>query len=344
MTSANEADGKRGRTRWLAVAVRVALLGVVVWLIATHINVAEVKQALQRLRPVYLVPILLVLSPLAVVLRALRWRVLLPGGEQIPLMTYVRAYLIGMLANSLLLGRFGDLVKAKAICNEQVNYGRSVAVVVVDRLVEGMALMLLFMVALLVTPMPAWARQLEWIGVGICGGALVFLSLLFRHRGAYLKRQEKVLARLPGKLGNWLHAASMRLVEGCEALTDTKRVAIALLYGVGVWVVEVAAASLFLHAFSVPAPLAAAAIVVLVVLNFGMLVPISPGAVGVYQLLVVFSLSIWGVNRELGFAVGLAMQTVLFLPLYLGGLAALLWAWARERKSIPAAVAHNSMK
>ena len=63
-----------------------------------------------------------------------------------------------------------------------------------------------------------------------------------------------------------------------------------------------------------------AAIVLVVVLNFGMLVPTSPGAVGIYQLLCVFALSLWRVDRQLALALGIVMQTILFLPLYLAGL------------------------
>jgi hypothetical protein len=69
-----------------------------------------------------------------------------------------------------------------------------------------------------------------------------------------------------------------------------------------------------------------AAIVLVVVLNFGMLVPTSPGSVGVYQWLCVFALSLWGVGRQLALALGIVMQTVLFVPLYLAGLVWLVGA------------------
>jgi hypothetical protein len=59
--------------------------------------------------------------------------------------------------------------------------------------------------------------------------------------------------------------------------------------------------------------------VLVVVLNFGMLVPTSPGLVGIYQLLCVFALSLWGVDRQLALSLSIVMQTVLFVPLYLAG-------------------------
>ena len=93
-----------------------------------------------------------------------------------------------------------------------------------------------------------------------------------------------------------------------------------MLYAFAVWTVEIAAVMIFLAALAVPAPRFAAATLLLTVLNFGMLVPISPGSVGVYQLLCAFALSLWGVDRELGLTLGIVMQTVLFVPLYLAGL------------------------
>jgi uncharacterized membrane protein YbhN (UPF0104 family) len=108
----------------------------------------------------------------------------------------------------------------------------------------------------------------------------------------------------------------------------------ALLYAFAVWGVEIGTVVLLFKTLSIPVPWLVAAIVLLVVLSFGMLVPISPGSVGVYQLLCAFTLSLWRVDRRLGLTLGIVMQTVLFVPLYLVGLVWMAAYWIGSRKRL----------
>jgi hypothetical protein len=302
-------------------------------LVATHLRRADLARALTQLRLGYVTVIVLGLSPLAVLLRALRWRSLVPTADRAPLRAYAGAYLVGVLANSILLGRLGDLVKARFIGRPGVAYSRSLSVVVIDRLLEGLALLLLFAAVLLETPLAAWASRLAW-GAGLASlVSLVALRTLFYYRAGFLRVTERGLARFPASIRGQPLGVLERLLAGCEALASFRRVTVALAYAFAVWGVEIAAVALLLRALSVPAPGLLAGIVLVVVLNFGMLVPTSPGSVGVYQWLCVFALSLWGVERQLALAFGIVMQTVLFVPLYLAGLVWLLIVTRRKAKS-----------
>lgn len=318
---------------WRTIA-RLVLFALVVWVILVQVRKADLSSAFLRLKLWYLVPIIFVFSPLGVVLRSLRWRVLLPGGEHLPLVNYVRAYILGILANSVLLSKLGDLAKAKAICTQEVNYGRSLAVVLIDRLLEAMALLLLFSGILVSSSLPAWATRLAGIvGLAVVG-VLVGLRIAFQYRQPLLKAVRAVLRGLPESVGGWLMRFAERLLEGCAALANYRRVTVAILYALAVWGVEILMVATFLAAFSIPAPKFVASAVILVVLNFGTLIPISPSSVGVYQLLCAFALSLWGVDHGLSLALGIVMQTVLFVPLYVVGLIWILVAkWNRGEKS-----------
>jgi hypothetical protein len=332
-------DDPRGRQtqpdryrHWKRLA-RVVFLVAAVALVATHLGRADLARALAQLRVGYIAVIVLGLSPLAVLLRALRWRSLVPAADRADLRAYAGAYLVGVLANTILLGRLGDLVKARFICRPGVAYSRSLSVVVIDRLLEGLALLLVFAAVLLATPLPAWASRLAWIAGLASLATLVALRALFDYRAGFLRVMKRGLARLPASIRGRSLRVLERLLAGCEALSSYRRVMVALVYAFAVWGVEIAAVALLLRALSVPAPWLLAAIVLVVVLNFGMLVPTSPGSVGVYQLLCVFGLSLWGVGRQLALAFGIVMQMVLFVPLYLAGLIWLVVATRSEEKS-----------
>lgn len=325
------ASSMQGNTRvrrswkWL---VRLFFLAGVAWLIAAHVRPAEIVRALTQVKISYVLALVFFFSPLAVLLRSIRWRYLLGEGKRIPLFSFVGAYIIGVLTNSLLLGKFGDLVKAKLICRSEINYERSLVVVVIDRLLEGIALLLVFFFISLRLSLPTWAYRLAWTAGLVSLAVLIGFRSLFHYRERFLEKAGRVLGFFPSHVSNRLLMVVHRLVAGCEVLTDHRRLLVALLYSLSVWVVEVVTVMTFLAAFSIPAPRVLSAIVILVFLNFGTLVPISPGSIGVYQLLCAFALSLWGVDRQLGLALGIAMQAVLFIPLYATGL---VWMFVLTR-------------
>lgn len=301
--------------------VHLALSLGVIWLVVAQFDAEQVWLAFARLQAVYLIPIVLVLTPLAVVLRSLRWRCLVPGGEEIPLRSYIGAYVVGLLANSLLLGRLGDAVKAKLICRAQMSYAKSLATVVIDRILEGVALLLVFAGVLLSADLPAWINRIGWIGGATGLAFLLGLRWLFVHRKQFLRLLERGLERFPQRMRLPVLRTAGSMLAGIEALTDYRRTLLATAYGLAVWSVELLAVSAFLAAFSIEVPRLTASLVILVVLNFGMLVPITPGSVGVYQLLCVYALAIWGVDEQLAFSLGITMQAVLFIPVYVAGTA-----------------------
>jgi len=305
--------------------LRIAALAAASSFIATHFAWRQVAASFSRLQPLYLIPIVLFLSPAAVLLRSLRWRGLVPDGQRVPVLGYVRACLVGFLANSLLPGKLGDLVKVRMICHPGVAYACSLGSALIDRVLEGVALLLILApTAYFSDDAPAWVRGLALSAAAIAVCALLATAVLFRYRRAVLVWSKRPLRFLSSgvrkHVSTWLEA----LLAGFESMTSARRMLKALAYSLAVWVLELVVVCMFLAAFSVPAPRLLAAVLILVALNFGTLLPVSPGSVGIYQLLCVFALSQWNVNRELGFGMGLAMQAVLFLPIYAAGLVCLI--------------------
>ena len=319
---------------WKRLARLVALIAVV-WMVATRVNVSDLGDAFTHVKPLYLAGIVFFLSPLVVLLRSLRWRYLLPGGKQLPLSSYVGAYLIGVLANSLLLGKVGDLVKARVICRTHLAYGRSLAVVVIDRLLEGLGLLFIFALVLSTSPLPAWTHRLAWVASLASLAMLAALRLLASHGERLDGLAGSLASYLPASIGSRLVSVLRQLRTGCQVLKDSRRVMVVVLYGLVVWVVEITAVTVFLKALLISAPWLIAAPLLVVVLNFGMLIPISPGSVGVYQLLCAFALSFWGVSHQAGLALGVVMQTILYVPLCLAGG---FWLLALGRKKREEAV------
>jgi hypothetical protein len=316
----------------LKYVLRVAIVAAMFLWLSRHVNWIELRNAFVIVRVKYLLVIMFVLIPTALVLRSRRWRALLPGGEHRDLGSFVRAYLVGTLANSLLFGKFGDLVKARVLCDSELDYGRSLGVVVVDRILEGAGLLLVFSFVLLGARLPGWAYKLAFVAGIISVATLILMRLLFSYRDLFSRVVERLLRPFPAFLADPVQRVARQIVEGQAALADYRRIFVATRYTLVVWLCEIVSVVLFLKAFSITGSLFVVATVLLVALNFGMLVPITPGSIGVYQLLCVLVLSFWGVDRDVAFAFGVVMQTVLFVPLYLAGVVCLL---SKRESTVP---------
>ncbi len=308
-----------------------ACLVLLYWLLK-QARLEDIRHAFAQLNVSTIVLIVFVLSPLAVLLRALRWRILRNDAKVAPLHTYIGAYLIGVLANLLLFGKAGDLVRAHWICHSRREFAGSLAVVVVDRLVEGTALVLLLVgVLLFFSPsIPVWAYKLVWVGgIGSVGGLLVILYLLARTPQCL-----RYLGRMVSWMGNARRSRILgeveHLLENCRSLTKSSRVLGAMLLALATWCVEVAIIVVLFSALSIRSPWIVSGMVLLLALNLGNWITISPGAVGFYQILTAFALSFWGVERQTGIALGVVLQTILFVPLYLAG-AIWLCVWMRRK-------------
>jgi hypothetical protein len=93
--------------QWFWRFARSGALIAVLILAGTRLHHGEVRAAFTRLTIFDIVVVVFVLGPLGVLLRALRWRYLLSEGDHLSLRECVGAYLVGVLANSLVLGKFG---------------------------------------------------------------------------------------------------------------------------------------------------------------------------------------------------------------------------------------------
>lgn len=306
-----------------------ACLVLLYWLLK-QARLEDIGHAFAQLNVSTIALIVFVLSPLAVLLRALRWRILRNDAEVAPLHAYAGAYLIGVLANLLLFGKAGDLVKAHWICRSSREFAGSLAVVVVDRLVEGAALVLLLVAVLLFSPsVPVWVYKLVWVGgIGSMGALLVILCLLARTSQCL---------RYLGRMVSWMGNQSSRvlgeaeqLLGNCRSLTKSSRVLGAMLLALATWCVELAIIVVLFSALSIRPPWIVSGMVLLLALNLGNWITISPGGVGFYQALTAFALSFWGVERQTGIALGVVLQTILFVPLYVAG-GIWLCVWMRRK-------------
>lgn len=324
MTVAGHPDSTRaGMLRW-SLVVRLLLVSVVIVTIIRSVDAHTVRQ-FKDAQLSMLVPVLLVFSPLALVARCERWRVLTPRGNTVSRRSFIAAYLLGFLANSIMPGKFGDLVKAKLVCHDELTYGASLTTALIDRLIEGTALLLVAPLIVSTVNVPLWFGRMCWIAFAVSLGMLFTLSLAPRNQRLLTLILDALFSvRLLNRWKESVESKVAGIVEAVQAMHDLRLMITALLLSAVVWIAELGAVSCCLLASHIDVPLGIASLALLLVITFGTLVPLSPGSVGVYQVLCVLALSMWRVPASDAVAFGLIMQLTLFLPMYAAGIVCLL--------------------
>jgi uncharacterized protein (TIRG00374 family) len=306
--------------RWrFWVGVLFSLAGLV--MAARGVDFRALIAALGKVQPVWLV-VALGLVALAMVARAHRWRLLLFPLTGLRVERLFNLLNIGYLLNSVLPFRLGDLARAYLYSElEHLDPLRVLSTVAVERVIDTLTIVALLM---WVVPQVVLPQDVSRAAVGVGGMALVAIAIL------------TVVALSGGQRATWLEGLGNRfpvvarfdiaqkiksVVDGLASLRSWKQVLGALVWSLGAWIVTALEFSVVMKAMGLHLPFAAA-LMALCLSTLGMIVPSSPGHLGVFEYLTVVALSLFGVGREDALAFALLVHAVGYLaPAVLGGMA-----------------------
>jgi glycosyltransferase 2 family protein len=294
--------------------------------VALLITIVDLQATWQALRGTHLgwLAATLLMIPAQILLRTLRWRLLLPrrpDGHR-PAVTRVAPVLMaGYLGNLLLPARLGEPVRAYLVARrEGLRFPASLGSVLLERVIDVASLSLIAFGASVVAGAPSWmVRGLA--AVAIMGMAAVLLLVVLgiprvvRLTGRLLGRFRRRLARPIGLLvsfGEGAGGEDRRVVSmaiGFSALTW-------VFVGTGFWLVG---QSLGLGL----APEAALLIAAVTVL--GTAIPAAPGHIGTFEVAAVVSATALGVPSGEALALALLAHAASTLPLALAGAASVAW-------------------
>lgn len=276
---------KMARSTIVRVAASALLLGFVLW----HVDLTEVVAAIVTTSlPLFVVASLFHL--LGVVLRAVRWRLLLRAhGHEQSVADLSHAIMVGIFFNNLLPTSFGgDGYRALALARPCGSLATSTATVLVDRLLGVIALMAFAALALLVGVSTELATAPIWIS--LAGFAVILLLGFVMLRG---DRRAWLTRFLPGRV---LRAKLDRFLEALAVYRNEPRViAAGILWSFVLQLEVIIQFYLFGLALGWTLPITVYALFVPIILLLLML-PISIGGFGVREGLFAAFFSTVGVD------------------------------------------------
>lgn len=313
------AAGRLGKIL-LGLAVSAALLVYVFWDVDLHAIAARLRSTLWS----YLL-LSVALNFVSLWARAYRWRYLFPPGA--PVGHLFRALLVGYMGNNVLPLRAGEIVRVYVASRHGPRFWTVFATVVVERVLDGLAMGLMVGGLLLMVELPV---ELRWPIILFLGVDLLGMVLL-----AAIAVVPDVCRTLIGTLFHrvgWVEHRLLRIldtmIEGVRGLRAARHVAPIVLSSVGLWLVLALSIWTGLHAAHLDLPVAAA-FTVLTFLGLGVSLPSSPGFVGVIQAATVLALALFGVPRTDALSFSLLLHVSQFVPVTAAGLACLFMEHVR---------------
>lgn len=325
MTPPGASPARRVFLDWKAIAgllISAALL----WFAFRDVDLADVWARVRR-ADLLLLGLATVLVTLPFPIRALRWRPLLrPAYAGTRFRPRFAATSIGFMANNLLPARVGEFARAWAISRlEPIRVSASFGSLVVERMFDGVTIVLFLMVSL------AWPTFPDVTGRDFGSVALATAVLLLVAFGivlAMVVRPERSVALFEALVARVLPRAVRRPVvdaleaflDGLAALRDARLVVEIALWSLATWLTAAVAMWVGLLAFDVHVPFVAA-VFLQSVIALAVALPSAPGFFGVYQAAARIGLvEVWGVATSPAMAFAIGFHLAGFIPITMIGL------------------------
>jgi uncharacterized protein (TIRG00374 family) len=320
---------------WLGILVSAVAVAALLY----QVDLAGVAAAFGAAHYVWLIPAVVVVL-LAIVIRVWRWPYLLKGDLQASFEGRLSATFIGFMANGLLPARMGEFVRAWCLGHREGKSKSAVfASIVVERLLDGLWILLYLVLVLWVVPFPEGSRWggifwegfslragLRWAGflsLAFYGGMILFLILMRLSREKALRVLGFCLKPISVRLAEKVRRTLEGFIHGLYLPPSLHRILIILFYTAFLWGVGLGGNYFTLRAFDLNFPWHAP-FLLLVFQAIGVMIPSSPGFVGTYHAMTVLGVQFYGASKGVALSFAIVVHMVSLLPIILVGLG-FLW-------------------
>ena len=299
---------------WIGILFSLGFL----WLALRNVDLAETANALRRVN-VLILGAAVANYVFSAAAKASRWRLLLAARKAPSFGRAFSVLSVGQMVNAFLPARLGDFARAYLMGEAEADSKVYVlGTVAVEKVADLLFLLLSLMVLLSQMALP------EWLAGSARGMALVLailvpcFVLLAWQRDFILRMVERTSRFVPLAWREWLVRQAHFGLASLEAVRRPRLLIGLLGWSLIVWILSALTNYLVFLALEIAIPLWAS-LLLLVVLQVGAVVPSSPGRIGVFQYLVILTLSIFAVDKNVALGYSVVLYLVLYVPVVLIG-------------------------
>lgn len=302
----------------LGLAISAALIVLLGRTIDFDAVASAVRQADGRL-----IGLAVALHILAMLVRSVLWRRLL--AVRVSTRTLFDVSIVGFAVSYIMPLRVGEVARAYLLARWRgIAYGVSLASLVAERVLDGVSVGAILLVAIMFVPAPAYVLALGLIVAVIFGGLASLLIVVSWRAGAVVSITSAVAARLPHRMRSPVERLAHGFASGLTPLRDWRALPRLLALCVVGWLCQFAVFFLVMVAFRLPASVPMA-LLGGAVANFATLLPSGPGNVGTFDAAIVkLLMDVQGISLANAAAYALVVHLVIVVPIVILG-AVVVW-------------------
>jgi uncharacterized protein (TIRG00374 family) len=305
--------GTPRRSRLLLNLVIVAVTLVFSYVALSSINLSLAWRALRTCDYWWLAVALLAFG-LGNVARAFRWRSLFARGRRPPVGVVWNAMMVGYLYNNIMPARAGEAARVVVLTQRSSAPATEiVGTVVLERLYDVLAILLIFFAA------EPWLPHVSWFDAAAIA-AFVLATLIIIAAAVlaiYGDRPVRLLLRPLRRLslfsGERLERTIDELTRGLSGLRHPRLALEASLWTIAAWLCTSLCAYFVSVSFHLHLPLACG-VLVAVAIGLGMILPSPPAAVGVFEAAALIALAAYGIPHYSALSYAVVLHLVNFVP------------------------------
>ena len=318
---------------WLRFGIGLIVSAVFVWLAFRGLDMGAIGRRIASARPAeFGLSVVAVLA--AAVLRSYRWQLCFEAEDGVGFSQAFGAYGLGSLSTQVIPARLGDLIRVYVLGqNSGVSKSKGLGTLVVERLSDMFAVVILLALLLPMFSLPGWIKT---------GDAFAALAAVVTLGGVY------ALARKGTLLGEPVWVAKRRvlaalfrllvqLIHGFSAVKSARRGLLILLVSFAIWLLQIAVYFASSAAIDLSLGWREAALITCV-LALTTIIPAGPGFAGSFELAAVSTLALFSIDRASAISyLELTRVAGLVGLLAWGGAALVALRWARRASVDPQA-------
>jgi hypothetical protein len=297
--------------------VGLTVSGIAIAVLVTNIDIGETAETLSQTN-LWFVAATMLLVPAQVLLRTLRWRLLLPpkaDGHRPSVGRVMPVLLVGYLGNLILPGRLGEPARAYLLARrEQLGFAVVLGSVLLERVIDLASLAVVGVWAALQSGAP------EWLVRGMTIVAVIGFALIVVLVASGISRSVRLMARLLGTRAVRLRAATDQAIKFGEGANGGGwgPLAGALVLSTITWFFVAGTYWLSAQALGIDIRISASMLVAAVA-TLGTAIPSAPANIGTYEAATVIVLTALGVPAHEALAMALLTHAIVTVPFAIMG-------------------------
>ena len=313
--------------RW-TIGLGFLISALFIYLALRGMHFGQVWQGVQEANYGWIIPGVLIYF-VGVLARTWRWHYMLRFFKAIPLRRLFPVVIIGYMGNNIYPARAGEVVRVYALRRkETVPMSGSLATIFVERILDGLVMILFIFASLPFVPTPVWLRRIVIVASPLFLGAMALFLILAaapqRVQGVaswLIDWLSTVLSRLPilsgGSFSSSLRESGEvimgRFLAGLSFLRSGRDLGLVFAISLLIWLVETVTYWCVMQGFSFRVPFYGLMLMNGIV-NLATIIPSSPGYVGTFDAPGIRVLEGLGVPGAAAAGYILVLHATLWLP------------------------------